>query len=278
MAGTLGTSGAPSAPVYGPIMSEGRLNGKVTIITGAAGGIGRESSLRFAQEGAAVVAVDLPGPMLDETVEMVTAAGGRCVAAAADVTDETQVREYVAAAVAEFGGVDALLNNAGIEGPITPLTDTEVAGFDRVLAVNVRGVFLGMKHVAPHIAARGGGAIVNVSSVAGLGGTPGIVAYGASKHAVIGMTKTAAMEFAPLKIRVNAVCPSPVETRMMRALEAGMNPEDPEAVRAMMAMSIPLGRYGEPSDIAALMCFLCSDEAAFLSGAAIPIDGGMRAR
>jgi 3alpha(or 20beta)-hydroxysteroid dehydrogenase len=258
-------------------MSE-RLHDKVTIITGAAGGIGREAALRFAAEGAAVVAVDLPGPELDETARLVQAAGGRCLAVAADVTDEAQVQAYVAAAVAEFGGVDALLNNAGIEGPVAALTDTSVEGFDKVIAVNVRGVFLGMKHAAPAIIARGGGAIVNVSSVAGLGGTPGIVAYGASKHAVIGMTKTAAMEFAPAKVRVNAICPSPVETRMMRALEAGMNPDDPEAVHAMMAMSIPLGRYGEPSDIAALMAFLCSDDSSFLTGAAIPIDGGMKAR
>lgn len=258
-------------------MSE-RLQDKVTIITGAAGGIGREAALRFASEGAAVVAVDLPGDALDETAQLVQAAGGRCIAVAADVTDEAQVQAYVAAAVAEFGGVDALLNNAGIEGAVAALTDTAVDHFDRVIAVNVRGVFLGMKHAAPAIIARGGGAIVNVSSVAGLGGTPGIVAYGASKHAVIGMTKTAAMEFAPAKVRVNAICPSPVETRMMRALEAGMNPADPEAVHAMMAMSIPLGRYGEPSDIAALMAFLCSDDSSFLTGAAIPIDGGMKAR
>jgi NAD(P)-dependent dehydrogenase (short-subunit alcohol dehydrogenase family) len=258
-------------------MSE-RLHDKVTIITGAAGGIGREAALRFAAEGAAVVAVDLPGAELDETARLVQAAGGRCLAVAADVTDEAQVQAYVAAAVAEFGGVDALLNNAGIEGPVAALTDTSVEGFDKVIAVNVRGVFLGMKHAAPAIIARGGGAIVNVSSVAGLGGTLGIVAYGASKHAVIGMTKTAAMEFAPAKVRVNAICPSPVETRMMRALEAGMNPDDPEAVHAMMAMSIPLGRYGEPSDIAALMAFLCSDDSSFLTGAAIPIDGGMKAR
>jgi NAD(P)-dependent dehydrogenase (short-subunit alcohol dehydrogenase family) len=196
---------------------------------------------------------------------------------AADVTDEAQVRQYVAAAGAAFGGLDALINNAGIEGPVRPITDTDVDHFDRVLAVNVRGVFLGMKHAAPAIAARGGGAIVNTASVAGLGGTQGIVAYGASKHAVIGMTKTAALEFAPMKIRVNAVCPSPVETRMMRSLEAGLNPDDPEAVHAAIAMSIPLGRYGEPSDVAALMCFLCSDDASFLSGAAIPIDGAMKA-
>ena len=252
-----------------------RLNDKVTIITGAAGGIGREAALRFAAEGSAVVAVDLPGDSLHETAQLVTAAGGRAIAVAADVTDEAQVAAYVAAAVAEFGGVDALLNNAGIEGAVAALTDTAVDAFDRVIAVNVRGVFLGMKHAAPAIIARGGGAIVNVSSVAGLGGTPGIVAYGASKHAVIGMTKTAAMEFAPAKVRVNAICPSPVETRMMRALEAGMNPDDPEAVHAMMAMSIPLGRYGEPSELGSVAAFLLSPAASYVSGSVVPVDGGM---
>ncbi len=247
-------------------------------ITGAAGGIGREAALRFAAEGASVVAVDLAGDALEETVRLVSAAGGSAASVSADVTDEAQVRSYVEAAVTTFGGLDALVNNAGIEGPITPLTDTDVGQFDRVLAVNVRGVFLGMKHAGPVIAGRGGGAIVNLSSVAGLSGTPGIVAYGASKHAVIGLTKTAALEFAPLRIRVNAVCPSPIETRMMRALEEGMNPADPAAVHDLIAASIPLGRYGEPVDVAALMLFLCSDDAAFLSGAAIPIDGAMRAR
>ncbi len=247
-------------------------------ITGAAGGIGREAALRFAAEGASVVAVDLAGDALDETVGLVIEAGGKAVAVAADVTDETQVRAYVEAAVGVYGGLDALVNNAGIEGPVTPLTETDVAQFDRVLAVNVRGVFLGMKHAGPVIAGRGGGAIVNLSSVAGLSGTPGIVAYGASKHAVIGLTKTAALEFAPLHIRVNAVCPSPIETRMMRSLEEGMNPADPAAVHDLIAASIPLGRYGEPVDVAALMMFLCSDDAAFLSGTAIPIDGAMRAR
>ncbi len=259
-------------------MSNGRFQGRVVAVTGAAGGIGREVVLRFAAEGANVVAADLGGDDLDETVRLVREAGGDAVGVAADVTDESQVRAMVAAATDTYGRLDALVNNAGIEGPVRPLTETDVDHFDRVLAVNVRGVFLGMKHAAPVIAAQGGGAIVNLSSVAGLGGTPGIVAYGASKHAVIGVTKTAAMEFAPLQIRVNAVCPSPVETRMMRSLEAGMNPDDPEAVHAFMAASIPLGRYGEPSDVASLVLFLCSDEAAFLSGAAIPIDGGMRAR
>lgn len=256
----------------------GRFDDQVVAITGAAAGIGREAALRFASEGAAVVLVDLPGDGLGETVSMVEAAGGRAIGVAGDVTDEAQVRAYVQAAVDTFGGLDALINNAGIEGRVGPLTELEVGAFDAVLAVNVRGVWLGMKHAAPAIAARGGGAIVNTSSVAGLGGTPGIIAYGASKHAVIGLTRTAAMELAPMKIRVNAVCPSPVETRMMRSLEAGLNPDDPELVHAAMAASIPLGRYGESSDVVSLMCFLCSAEAVFLTGAAIPIDGGMTAR
>lgn len=255
-----------------------RFDDKVVAVTGAAGGIGRDVALRLASEGASVVAVDLPGAALDETVRAITAAGGAAIAAAADVTDEVQVRGYVQLAVSTYGGLDALINNAGIEGHVGPLTDTTVEDFDRVLAVNVRGVFLGLKHGGPAIAARGGGAIVNTASVAGLGGTAGIVAYGASKHAVIGMTKTAALEFAPLNIRVNAVCPSPVETRMMRSLEEGINPADPQSVHDMIVTSIPLGRYGEPSDVAALMCFLCSDDSAFLSGTAIPIDGAMRAR
>ncbi len=259
-------------------MSNGRFQGRVVVVTGAAGGIGREVVLRFVAEGAKVVSADLGGDELDETVRLVHEAGGDAIGVAADVTDEGEVRAMVAAASDTYGRLDALVNNAGVEGPVRPLTETDADHFDRVLAVNVRGVFLGMKHAAPVIAAQGGGAIVNLSSVAGLGGTPGIVAYGASKHAVIGVTKTAAMEFAPMQIRVNAVCPSPVETRMMRALEAGMNPDDPEAVHALMAASIPLGRYGEPSDVASLVLFLCSDEASFLSGAAIPIDGGMRAR
>jgi NAD(P)-dependent dehydrogenase (short-subunit alcohol dehydrogenase family) len=259
-------------------MIGGRFDGKVVAVTGAAGGIGREVSLRLAAEGAAVVAVDLPGDALGETIARIGASGGRAIAVPADVTQEEQVRAYVAQAVTEYGGLDALVNNAGIEGSVRPLTETAVDDFDRVIAVNVRGVWLGMKHAAPALAARGGGAIVNTSSVAGLGGTPGIVSYGASKHAVIGMTKTAAIELAPMKIRVNAVCPSPVETRMMRSLEAGFNPDDPMGTHDMIAASIPLGRYGEPSDVAALMCFLCSDDAVFLSGAAIPIDGASRAR
>ena len=255
-----------------------RFQDKVVVVTGAAGGIGRAAAVRFAQQGANVVAVDLGSTDLAGTVAAVEAAGSRALAVSADVTDESSVAAYFAAAVSGFGGVDVLFNNAGIEGPVMPLTDTPVARFDQVLAVNVRGVWLGMKHAAPLMAQRGGGAIVNVSSVAGLGGTPGLIAYGASKHAVIGMTKSAAIELAPLKVRVNAVCPAPIETAMMRSIEKQSVPDDPQSVHDRLTETIPLGRYGEADEVADLVCFLCSDEARYITGSIVPIDGGMKAR
>ena len=256
----------------------GRFEGKVVIITGAAGGIGRAACLRFASEGAKVVAVDLPGAALEDIVSAVKTAGGTAFAAPADVSQSAQVKGYVDAAKAAYGRIDAFFNNAGIEGWVGPSTEYPEEIFDKVLAVNVKGVWLGMKYVVPVMREQGGGAIVNTASVAGLGGTPNIIAYGASKHAVIGLTKSAAMEFGPDQIRVNAVCPSPIETRMMRSLERGMNPDDPEAVHRQAAAAIPLGRYGEPEEVAALAAFLCSDDAKFISGGTYTVDGGSRAR
>lgn len=254
-----------------------RFENKVVIITGGAGGIGRAAAVRFASEGADVVVVDLPNSQLDEAVAAVDQVGGRALAVGADVTVAAEVEGYVAEAVRRFGGVDLLFNNAGIEGFIGSMLAYPEEIFDKVLAVNVKGVWLGMKAVAPAMRERGGGAIVNTASVAGLRGTPTIIAYGASKHAVVGMTRSAAVELARDKIRVNAVCPSPIETRMMRALERGINPDAPEAVREQMMARMPLGRYGEPEEVAALVAYLCSDDASYITGGIYPVDGGSTA-
>ena len=257
---------------------ERRFEGKVIVITGAAGGIGRATAERFAQEGASVVAVDLPGTGLDETVSLVEAAGASALAVPADVSRSAEVERYAAAAKSRFGGVDYFFNNAGIEGWVGPTTQYPEEIFDKVIAVNLKGVFLGIKYIVPLLVERGGGAIVNTASVAGLSGTPSIFAYGASKHAVVGMTRSAALEFGPRGIRTNAICPSPIETRMMRALERGINPDEPEQVHQQMAAGNPMGRYGEPGEVAALGAFLCSSEASYLNGGIYPIDGGRMAR
>jgi NAD(P)-dependent dehydrogenase (short-subunit alcohol dehydrogenase family) len=251
-----------------------RFADKVVVITGAAGGIGRAAARRFASEGAKVVLVDVDRAGLDDVARAVEAAAGTALALVADVTISADVERYAAETVRQFGGIDYFFNNAGVEGAFAPLVDYPEASFDQVIAVNLKGIWLGLKHVAPRIQARGGGAIVNTSSIAGLRGSRNMIAYVASKHAVIGMTRTAALELAPHGIRVNAICPAPIETRMMRALERGFNPDDPESVHARLAASAPLGRYGTPDEVAAFVAFLCSEDASYLTGAAYAIDGG----
>lgn len=256
-----------------------RFEGKVAVITGAAQGIGRAAAIRFAEEGARVALVDLPGSPLDVTADAVRAAGSEAVTLEADVTQTDQVQRYADGVEAEFGAAHLFFNNAGILGPVTrSLLDYPEEAFDQVIAVNLKGVWLGMRAMAPLIAKSGGGAIVNTASVAGLGGTPSIFAYGASKHAVIGMTKSAAMSLGRDGIRVNAVCPAPIDTAMADQLTGTTDPEKVAQRKAQYAEANLLGRIGEPEDVAALVAFLCSDDAAFITGGIYPIDGGSRAR
>ena len=254
-----------------------RFEGKVVLITGAAGGIGRAAAVRFAAEGARLGLVDLSRDGLRETQAAVEKAGGAGHAVEADVTRSADVARYTAAVAERWGGVDCFFNNAGILGDVRALVDYPEETFDRVLAVNVKGIWLGIKAVAPLLRARGGGVIVNTASIAGLRGSRNLVAYTASKHAVVGLTRTAALELAPAGVRVNAVCPSPIDTAMVQALEQGASPANPAAFHERMAGTIPLRRYGQPEEVAALVAFLCSADATYITGGIYTVDGGSMA-
>lgn len=249
----------------------GRLNGKVAIITGAAGGIGRATAERFVAEGAKVWLTDRePGALSDVAARLGDAAGW----SVGDVALERTHVEAVAGCIKRFGGVDVLFANAGTEGHVKPLTELTVEDFDLVIGVNLRGTWLGIKHVAPELAKRGGGSIIVTSSVAGLVGSPGLGAYVASKHAVVGLVKTAAIELGPLRIRVNTVNPGPIENRMMRSIEEQAAPGAGDAVKATFTKMIPAGRYGTNEEIANLALFLASDESTYCNGASFLADGG----
>lgn len=252
-----------------------RFQGKVAVITGAAGGIGRATALRFAQEGARVLATDLKDAPIEETAAALEPSGAEFATAAHDVSSWDDWQRVISEAASRFGGVDHLVNNAGVEGHVGALDEMPERAFDQVMAVNVKGVFLGMKAAIPELRKRGGGAIVNLASVAGLIGEAAIAPYVASKHAVLGLTKSAAVGYAAEGIRTNAVCPAPIETRMMRTLETGLAPGNEAVAKEALEGRIPLGRYGTPDEVAAVIAFLCSDDARFVNGASYTVDGGM---
>lgn len=252
-----------------------RLKDKVAVITGAAGGIGRATASLYAAEGAKVVLVDLDQAALEDVAKSLNNANVMCIAA--DVTKADDVQRYVQETVKRFGRIDIHFSNAGIEGKVAPIVEYPDEMFDKVMAVNVRGVWLGMKAVMPIMEKNGGGSIVITSSVAGMRGYAGLSAYVTSKHAVVGLMRTAVMEGTPKGIRVNTINPSPIDTRMMRALEEGTAPEAPADVRTHFESLIPAQRYGTPDEVANLALFLGSDESRFISGGVYTVDGGMTA-
>lgn len=250
----------------------GKLENKVAIITGGAGGIGIAAAQKFVDEGASVMLVDLDEAALESAVQTLGSnLASYCVA---DVTSQSDTQKYVDAAVEKFGGVDIYLANAGIEGQVRSIVDYDEDVYDKVMAVNVKGPWLGIKQLFPVMQARGGGSVIITSSVAGVKGAANLSAYNTSKHAVIGLMRSTALDGAPLNIRVNTVNPSPVETDMMRRLEGGISPEAAEEAHTRIAANIPLQRYAEPQDIANIMAFLASDEASFLTGGVYMADGG----
>jgi NAD(P)-dependent dehydrogenase (short-subunit alcohol dehydrogenase family) len=247
--------------------------GKVALVTGSGAGIGRAAALKFAEEGAKVVVSDVDVDGGNETVALVKQEGGDAVFVRADVVKAADVEALVARVVDIYRRLDCACNNAGIEGKIIPLVEQSEDNFDRVMSTNAKGVFLCLKYEIAEMLKNGGGAIVNLASVAGLIGFPGLSPYVASKHAINGLTKNAALEYSKHGIRVNSICPGGIETRMLDSLVSQAS-GGKAATREMMDPLHPIGRIGMPNEVAELIVWLCSPRASFVTGANIPIDGG----
>ncbi|MCH7323967.1 SDR family oxidoreductase [Solibacillus sp. MA9] len=246
--------------------------GKVVLITGAAGGIGKETARLFAEQGAKLSLVDMDAQALESLVNELDLKD--YLLQTADVTSEEQVQNFVLQTKEKYGKIDVFFNNAGIEGKIASIVETTEENLDKVLSVNIKGVFFGLKHVMATMMKQKFGSIINTSSITGLKGSLGLAPYSASKHAVLGLTKTAALESAGMGIRVNAICPGYVETRMMQSIEQGRGPEYANQMRERALSKVPMNRYAQSHEIAELVLFLASDKATFITGSHYLIDGG----
>ncbi|MFP4047494.1 MAG: SDR family NAD(P)-dependent oxidoreductase [Bacteroidales bacterium] len=249
-----------------------KFKNKNVIITGGSGGIGAEAAKQMLEEGANVLIVDIDKDALEKTASEINSS--RLHIFQADVSNENQVKAYAEKAKELFGHVDVFFNNAGIEGKVLPLEDYPMEEFHKVIDINVKGVYYGLRFVFPLMKEKGGSIIIT-SSVAGISGTPNVLPYVTSKHALIGMMRSAALEGAQYKIRVNTINPSPVDNRMMRSLEEGFAPGQGDAAKENFEQSIPLGRYATNEEVAKLAMFLAGDDSQFITGTVNPIDGGM---
>lgn len=248
---------------------------KSVIVTGAADGLGRATSIAAARAGYSVLLVDIDVLRLAETERLVGEAGGHVAVAEADVSDAEAVKGFVNAALDAFGRIDGLFNNAGILGPMAPIADYSEEDFDRVISINLKGVFLGLKYVLPVMVKQGAGSIVNNSSMNATAGVPNLAAYNAAKHGILGLTQTAALEVAKAGVRVNAVLPGPIKTKMSLRDAPGVTEEEQESFAASL---VPQGHMGLPEDIAETVIFLLSDQARFITGTGITVDGGVTAK
>ena len=253
------------------------LTGQVAIVTGAGGGIGRAVSLALSDVGAKVILVDLAVEAGRATETLITQRGGDALFVSADVSQQQDVEAYVKVALDTWGRIDVFMNNAAWQGEIHSIVNYPVDMFDKVMSINVRGLFLGMKYVLPTMIAQGKGVVVNTASLAAFIGSRNLAPYTASKHAVLGLTKTAALEVARKGIRVNAVCPGPVDTEMIREIERGQSKGSDVNIREQRLASIPDGRYADVSEVANLMVYLASDYASHITGQGVQINGGSHA-